>query len=144
MSKMRKSLVAIGLAAVAVAIVIVVLLHDDSSDVQDTEAVVTAEVFTEEDAEYLEEKLNSPSKEEQALALVPMMRTGEWDGDSLFPEGSVLEIDHTSLEGDEKGHVVRSQVIQDGRVLDTYALYIVYDESEGKWLIGGTTKIEGE
>lgn len=150
MSKTRKLLtIVIGLAlAVAAGAVSFMLLHDGGSNRAENPgavATVTAEAFTEESAIYLEEKLNSQSKEEQALALVPMMRTGEWDSNALFPEGAVLQIDDTSFESNDEGsYTVQASVVRGEDVLGTYALYVVYVESENAWLIAGTTKIEGE
>jgi len=150
MSKTRKLLtIVIGLAlAVAAGAVSFMLLHDGGSnraENPDAVATVAAEAFTEESAIYLEEKLNSQSKEEQALALVPMMRTGEWDSNALFPEGAILQIDDTSFEGNDEGsYTVQASIVRGEDVLGTYALYVVYVESENAWLIAGTTKIEGE
>lgn len=146
----RIVLATIGIVAVtAIVVAAFIFLRDDEprqSEDHDTSAAETGAAFTEENAEYLEEKFNSPAKEEQALALVPTMRAGEWDSSALFPEGSILEIDHASFDRDGEGDIytVQASAVLDGEAVETYTLYIVYVEPEEKWLVGGTTKIEGE
>ena len=140
------------IVAVAATVVTLMYLRDNKSsqnespdvslDVTSTPAI---EMFTEEDSQYIEEKFNSPSKEEQELALEPEMRAGEWGEDALFPEGAVFEVDHSSFKGDdENGYTVQSSVVLDGEVIQAFTLTVEYVESENAWLVVGTTQIEGE
>lgn len=93
---------------------------------------ITAPVFTDANADMLEAALSSSGKTEQAKALTPDLRTGEWSAEEVMPEGAILTIDRGSFAVNEGGYGSVTATVS-GTVEGEFILHLV--PIDGQWLV---------
>jgi hypothetical protein len=107
-----------------------------SSSASATRNTVDTPPITEANARNLERALTSSNKDEQASALVPEIRQGEWSSTTALPKGAVLTIDHSSFKTDGSGNGSVNAVVS-GTVEGEFVLHLRY-VINGQWLISST------
>ena len=138
--KNKKKLVitALGLLLTVAIIVVVLVMNTIRSTVDDPlfqQEAGEAKSLTNDNARFLEQALSSSEKSEQAKALIPGLRDGEWSSNAVLPKGASLTIRQDTFVVDQDGYAQVDAVI-DGSVSTVFIVGLV--SIDGQWLIYAT------
>jgi hypothetical protein len=133
----RKHKLILAISTVLVAIlVIVVLINSTSASTSDSplsqQVTQGSQSFTDDDSRFLESALSSSEKSEQAKALIPGLRDGEWSSAAVLPEGTKLTIQQDTFVVDEEGYAQVEATVS-GSISATFIVGLVL--VDGQWLI---------
>jgi hypothetical protein len=148
MSKRRKLVYGL-LATVSVVVVVTIglLLRSDDRSLQEprpsasqttsrlpvpTATSSGSTTLAPENAQFLELRLASSDKTEQALALIPDLRKGKWSSLAVLPAGSTLTIDQTSFSVASNGYATVSATVA-GSMQGEFILHLAHVDNQ--WLI---------
>ena len=138
MNRKHKLILAISIGLIAI-LVIVVLINGTSvsTDNSPSSQQVTqgSQSFTDDDSRFLESALSSSEKSEQAKALIPGLRDGEWSSVAVLPEGTKLTIQQNTFIVDEDGYAQVEAAVS-GPISATFIVGLV--SVDGQWLIYAT------
>ncbi|MDB5186902.1 MAG: hypothetical protein JWM07_374 [Candidatus Saccharibacteria bacterium] len=130
----RKMLFAFFCAVIIIAAAIFFFVSNNTTLSEDPLPAQTTQApsLTSENAQALERLLGSSDKNEQAQALAPGLRDGEWASNEVLPDGATLTIQHDTFTVDADGYGQVDAVV--GGTLDArFILGLVFINDQ--WLI---------
>jgi len=135
----RQKILAIIVGAIAVIVAVVLFIGNSmasSNDLSTSPQVTESpQSLTDDNARFLESALNSFEKSEQAKALIPGLRNGEWSDTAVLPKGAKLTIEQETFTIDEDGYAQVDATVS-GSIDVSFTVGLV--SIDGRWLIYAT------